>query len=137
MKLFKYIFICTAVMLAVSCNETEKSMTPEEVVENFCRSVAAGDFSTARTLCDTVSMKNYMDSFQNTMNSLQKEDSCALAIASSILSGAEFEVGKTEKDGENRIVHYTIKADGMTKSKTATVAKEEGEWRVKEITDAI
>ncbi len=139
MKLFRYIFICTAAVLATAaCNEEKKeTMGPEAVVEAFCRSVAAGDFEAACALCDTVGMKDYIDIYKKAMEAMQKTDSSALAIAASMLSGAEFEVTKIDKDGEKRTVHYTVRAEGNAKSKKATVRKEEGEWKVETITDAI
>ncbi len=138
MKFLKYLFICTATIFVIaSCNGKKEAMTPEAVVETFCRAVATGDFDTARTLSDSVSMNDYLNNYMKVMNSLQKKDSCALGIASEILSGAEFEVTGVEKNGEERTVQYTLKAEGCEKAKKATVKKEEGEWRVKEITDAI
>ncbi len=138
MKYTLYVLICAVTaFLSVSCNVKKEVLTPEEVVEQFCRSVAAGDFDTARALCDTASMKDYLENYHKTMASLQKEDSCALAIASSILSSAEFEVSDIKKDGEDRIIRYRIEAEGSEKTRTATVTKKEGEWRVTRITDAI
>ncbi len=138
MKIFKHIFICaTAVLAMASCNEKKTEMTPEAVVEGFYRAVAAGDFASARALCDTVSMEGYLMDYQMVMDSLQKEDSCATAIAASILAGAEFEVTGVDRDGDIRTVRYTLRTEGNTKDKKATVKKEEGEWKVTEITDAI
>ncbi len=138
MKTLKYMTICfAAVIMTISCNGKKEAMTPEAVVEDFCRAVAAGDFEEARSLCDTVSMNDYLRNYQKAMNSLQKEDSSALAIAAGILAGAEFEVTGVEKNGDERTIHYILKAEGCEKAKKATVKKEEGEWRVKEITDAI
>ena len=116
--------------------EEKKAMGPEAAVEAFCRAVAAGDFETAGGLCDTVSMKGYMDEWRKAWNDLQKEDSCALTIASSMLSGAEIEVIRTERNGEKRTVLYRIEAEGNSKTRTATLKNEEGEWKVEEISDA-
>ena len=127
--------ICT---LMHGCRDAEekKAMGPEAAVETFCRAVAAGDFETADELCDTVSMKGYLDEWRKVWNDLQKEDSSALAIASSMLSGAEIEVIRTERNGEKRTVLYRIEAEGNSKTRTATVKNEEGEWKVEEISDA-
>ena len=127
--------ICT---LMHGCRDAEekKAMGPEAAVETFCRAVAAGDFETAGGLCDTVSMKEYLDEWRKVWNDLQKEDSSALAIASSMLSGAEIEVIRTERNGEKRTVLYRIEAEGNSKTRTATVKNEEGEWKVEEISDA-
>ena len=127
--------ICT-LMHGCRDAEEEKSMGPEAAVETFCRAVAAGDFETAGGLCDTVSMKGYLDEWRKVWNDLQKEDSSALAIASSMLSGAEIEVIRTERNGEKRTVLYRIEAEGNSKTRTATVKNEEGEWKVEEISDA-
>ncbi len=136
MKKIKYIFICALFMTAVSCNVKKDSMGPEAVVETFCRTVASGDIQAARALCDTLSMNDYLDNYQKAMDSLQKEDSCAFAIARSILEGAEFEVTGTDKKGEERIILYRLAAEGYEKVKKATLTKEEGEWRITAITDA-
>ena len=127
--------ICT---LMHGCRDAEekKAMGPEAAVETFCRAVAAGDFETAGGLCDTVSMKGYLDEWRKVWNDLQKEDSSALAIASSMLSGAEIEVIRTERNGEKRTVLYRIEAEGNSKTRTATVKNEEGEWKIEEISDA-
>ncbi len=125
------------VMIAVSCKEKKEEMGPEAVVEAFNRAVAAGDFSTARSFCDTESMDEYLGNYRKVMNSFQKEDSSALVIASSMLAGAEFEVIGTEKNGEERIIEYRLSAEGLDKTRRATVKKEEGEWKVTGITDAI
>ena len=127
--------ICT-LMHGCRDAEEEKAMGPEASVETFCRAVAAGDFETAGGLCDTVSMKGYLDEWRKVWNDLQKEDSSALAIASSMLSGAEIEVIRTERNGEKRTVLYRIEAEGNSKTRTATVKNEEGEWKVEEISDA-
>ena len=127
-------------VMAAGCGgnnaEEKKAMGPEAAVETFCRAVAAGDFETADELCDTVSMKGYLDEWRKVWNDLQKEDSSALAIASSMLSGAEIEVIRTERNGEKRTVLYRIEAEGNSKTRTATVKNEEGEWKVEEISDA-
>ena len=127
--------ICT-LMHGCRDAEEEKAVGPEAAVETFCRAVAAGDFETAGGLCDTVSMKGYLDEWRKVWNDLQKEDSSALAIASSMLSGAEIEVIRTERNGEKRTVLYRIEAEGKSKTRTATVKNEEGEWKVEEISDA-
>ncbi len=138
MKAFRYIIICTAAaLMTASCYEKKEAMAPEAVVEAFSRAVVSGDFDAARALCDTVSMNSYLANYQEVMNSLQKEDSCALSIASAILAGAEFEVMDIRKDGDERTVQYRLKTEGGEKTRKATVRKEEGEWKVTAITDAI
>jgi hypothetical protein len=111
-------------------------MGPADVVESFNRAITAGDFSQARQLCDTVLMKNYLDSYQEAWDVIMAEDSTALSIASSILEKAVIDVVEVRKEDEKRIVLYTLEADGHSKTRKATVKKEEGAWRVERITDA-
>ncbi len=137
MNIRKYIIIIAVLFAAVSCGGKREVMEPEAVVEAFSRAVAAGDFEAARALCDTLTMEPYIENYKKVMGSLQKEDSAAVAIAASILAGADFEVIGVEKKGDERHVHYQFAAVGSEKAKVATVKKEEGEWRVTGITDAI
>lgn len=115
----------------------KKAMEPEEVVEAFSRAVAAGEFQTACSLCDTVSMKEYIEDYAEVWKELQEKDSSALAIAASILSESSFEVNEIKKAGEDRNICYSIEASGYRKERMATVRKEEGEWKVLAITDVI
>ena len=113
-------------------------MKPEEVTETFCRAVAAGDIEAARTLCDTISMKKYMDACRMTWEEAVKQDSTAAAIAKGIMDSMEFRTDDVSKDGNTRIVAYTISTkDGQGKSKEARLRKEEGAWIVERITDRL
>lgn len=112
-------------------------MGPSEVVKAFNRAITGGDFNKARSLCDTTSMKEYIENYIRAWETLQEQDSSALAIASSLLSGSAINIEKTGKEGEARTVYYTIEADGNICKRKATVQKEEGEWRVKEIANVI
>ena len=111
-------------------------MGPAEVVEAFNRAVTAGDFTKASELCDTVSMKDYLESYKEAWDVLCEEDSTVLSIASSILEKAVIDVEEVRKEGEQRVVIYSLEADGHSKTRKATVKKEEGAWRVEKITDA-
>lgn len=124
-------------LFTVGCkNSTSVEMGPTETVEAFNRAITAGDFTQAKLLCDTVSMKDYLDSYHEAWDVLQAEDSSALSIAASILEKAVIEVEEVKKEGDKRIVLYTLEADGHSKTRKATVKKEEGAWRVERITDA-
>ena len=111
-------------------------MGPSEVVEAFNRAITAGDFTQAAALCDTVAMKDYLESYKEAWEVLQAEDSTVLSIASSILEKAVIEVTEVRKEADKRIVLYSLEADGHSKTRKAVVKKEEGEWRVERITDA-
>lgn len=116
-------------------NDTETS--PEATVEAFYHAVSKGDFTTARELCDTVSMKSYLNSYEDKWETLKQMDSTAAEIAAMILSNVEINFIRTDKDGDRRQVQFLIDATmGMKKKKTATLKKEKKGWRVETITDA-
>lgn len=117
--------------------EEKKAMGPEDVVEAFSKALASGDFENARCLCDSIAMKDYIEGYAEVWNRLQKEDSSALAIAASLLSEAEMSIIRSEKTRDGKDVYYRIEADGNVWELKATVKKEEGEWKVKMITDAL
>ena len=124
-------------LCAVGCKSSKSvEMGPSEVVEAFNRAITGGDFTQAKQLCDTVSMKDYLDSYHEAWDVLLAEDSSALSVAASILEKAVIEVEEVKKEGEKRIVFYTLEADGHSKTRKATVKKEKGAWRVERITDA-
>ena len=129
--------IVLILLVAGGCkNSTSIEMGPADVVDAFNRAITGGDFNQARQLCDTVSMKDYLESYQEAWEVIQAEDSSALSIASSILEKAVIDVEDIQKEGEKRIVLYTLEADGHSKTRKATVKKEEGAWGVERITDA-
>ena len=134
-------YIAAAAVLLTGCKGGEAGkkaeMGPEDVVEAFTRHIAAGRFEQALGLCDATLMQAYIDQCMTAWGILEKKDSSVLAIASSLLESAEFKVEKSEKTDAGREVHYCIEADGYSKRKIAELRKEEGEWRVEKITDAI
>lgn len=126
-----------AFLVGNGCSGSQSvEMGPAEVVEAFNRAVTAGDFTKASELCDTVSMKDYLESYKEAWDVLCEEDSTVLSIASSILEKAVIDVEDVRKEGERRVVIYSLEADGHSKTRKATVKKEEGAWRVEKITDA-
>lgn len=134
-----------AVMLlaAAGCGQrkAEKKaavMGPEETVEAFCRTMAAGKFEEAMSLCDTETMKGYIERYAQAWNMMAKKDSGATAIAASSLADADIMVEDIVKDGDRRTITYAIAAgEGMEKKKAATVRKEDGVWKVEKITDSL
>jgi Na+-driven multidrug efflux pump len=67
---------------------------------------------------------------------LQQLYSTVDAIVSGILSTMEVNITDIRKEGEGRTVFYELVSDGVrTRKKVATLAQEEGAWRIREITD--
>jgi len=130
-------------MLAAGCGgseekKTEEQLGPEETVEAFCREMAAGGFEDAMALCDTMTMKGYIETYAEAWEMQVKADSSATAIAGSVLAGAEFIVEDAVKEGDRRHILYIMDAgNGLKKEKKATVRKIEGVWKVEQITDRI
>ena len=136
---FIFLKILILAVLLSGCKDVkqgEQILGPEAVVETFCRAVASGDMEQAEELCDTVSMKGYLDAWTETWAELAVKDSSALRIAAGILSESTFTVTDVVKDGDRRIINYTLETGGKTKNRSAVVRKEEGEWRVESMTDA-
>jgi len=112
-----------------------QDMGPESVVESFCRLMAAGRIDQAKVLCDTAAMQTYLDTYMARWEELQQKDSTVLGIASEILSGSSFSVINVDKTEDGKAVTYSLEAYGEKKTRKATVRKEEGEWKVTDITD--
>ena len=124
--------------MLMGCKGGEKSveMGPVETVEAFCKAVSTGRWDEAEALCDTVSMKDYLESHKDLWGRLEKEDEGAMKVARSIMEGATVTVDDVHKSDDKRIVTYTLEADGLSKTNKATLEKEEGAWRVEKIADA-
>ena len=135
--------VTALLLMAAGCRErndgrTEVVLGPEETVEAFCKAVAGSDFEKAMSLCDTTAMKGYIGQYAQTWNMMARKDSGATAIAAASLANAEFIVEDMTRDGDKRMIIYTIAAGkDMKKTKTAGVRKEEGTWKVEKITDSL
>lgn len=127
------------VMFAISifktCTGKDRTMelSPEGTLETFYKSLCSGDFGHAGSMCDTLKMEEYIDRFQDAW---EANDSTIRIIASDILSGMTVTVTDSEKDGQTRTIFYELSStDGSGKEKVATLRKEEGEWKIEQITD--
>lgn len=116
----------------------EKKDGPEVVVENFYRAMAAGEWDQACCLCDTVAMKDYLESYQQAWESFSQEDSAVMEVASSMLADAAVVVTGVEKAEDGRLVLFTVQTGDIKVERKAHVKKdEEGAWKVTEITEAL
>lgn len=133
--------VATVVMLALTACGNGKAdkiaeMGPEQTLEAFCRAVASGEFDKATVLCDTTAMKEYIEAYAQAWEMQAKADSSATAIAGAVLSDAEITIEDVIREGERRHIIYIMDAgNGLRKDKKATVKKEEGVWKVEQITD--
>lgn len=111
-------------------------MGPVEVTEAFCKAVAAGEWTAAESLCDTLSMGDYLMSHKEAWSKMEKEEGDAMEIVKSIMAKTTVSVKESHKADDKRIVTFTLETDGHSKTKMVTVAKVEGAWRVEGITEA-
>ena len=106
---------------------------PEGTLKTFYRGLCAGDFDGASMLCDSLSMDGYIDGYRHAFMDC---DSTVRVIASDILSDMTVTVTDIEKNGQRRTVFFKLTSeDGLNKEKVATLRKEEGAWKIEEITD--
>lgn len=128
-----YMLILSALVVTGCFGEKTVESSPEETLKNFCQAVFAGDFDKAESLCDTLSMKEYICSIRTAW---EEADSSVMTIVPAILAETEINMTEVIKNGQERTIHYELTAiDGSRREKTATVRKEEGEWKISEITD--
>lgn len=128
--------LLTVVILA-GCKGGEKSveMGPVETVETFCKAIAAGQWEEAEGLCDTESMREYVENHKNAWEQHEREDEGAMKVAKSIMESTTVTVNDMRKDDDKRVVTFTLETDGLSKTKKAVLEKEEGAWRVSRITE--
>lgn len=129
--------IVTGLACMTGCKGGEKSveMGPVETVEAFCKSISIGQWDKATALCDTVSMKEYIESYKDLWDGLEQENEGAMKVTKSIMEKATVTVNDVHKADNKRIVTYTLEADGLSKTNKATLEKVEGAWRVSRITE--
>lgn len=138
-RLAAAIAISAGMIWVSSCgNEGEKALGPGETVEAFVRALTEGNTTELSPLCDTTSMKEYIEAFTGELERLQKDNSTIAAIAVKMISESEISIEEIIKEGDKRKVIYKISGpDGSCRCKTAIVKKEEGAWKVERITDRL
>ena len=111
------------IVLLFGCKGSEKSveMGPAETVEAFCKAVAAQQWEEAETMCDTLSMKEYINAYKAACERFSKEDEGAAKVAGSILKEAAVNISDVRKEDDKRVVTYTLEADGLSKTNKATL----------------
>lgn len=143
-KRFKYAFIAgvaigaiVAFVLIVRGGKDGRAEGPEAVIEAFYKAVAAGDWDAAGALSEGAAMDGYINEYRSIWEDVHAADTNAAEIASSILFEIKVSVDRTEKTDDGKAIYYILEAGEFSKERKAYMIKEEGAWRVKEITDAI
>ncbi len=121
-------------LIAAGCFQTgERKQGPEDRVKDFYQALCSGDFRQAESFCDTLTMGEYIGEFRSAWEGTDED---IVAIAADILSGISVKITDTGKDGQKKMISYTLtSADGQNKEKTAVLKIEEGEWKIEQITD--
>ena len=118
-----------------SCGLKSVEMGPVETVEAFYAAVTTGNWCEAEALCDTLSMQDYFETNKHAWDQMTKEDEKAMTIARSVLEQTNLTIVDMHKDGDRRIVLYTLEVNGHSKQQKATLRKEGGAWRVERISE--
>jgi hypothetical protein len=128
-----------AAFLCLRGEETARAQKPgpEEVLTSFSESMKRGDFKKAKGMCDTVSMQDYLDAYIRKWEEKSQKDSAAFASTVNVLSETVMEIGNLEEMDGVCFIDYTLTLDGNTRQSRASLKKEEGEWKVAEITGRI
>ena len=121
-------------MLATGCwGSKSNEPGPQEVLDAFYTRLLSGDFKGAESLCDPSGMKEYIERISETWS---KEGEQVMTIVPAILSETEIMITDVVKNGQTRTIFYKLTTtDGCSKEKVATLRKEEGAWKIGQITD--
>jgi hypothetical protein len=116
-------------------NDTPSHTGPEVIVRDFTEAMKTGDFEKARSLCDTSAMQEYLDAYMQKWETKSLKDSAAFASTVRILGETTIEIDKVDMLDGVCFIDYTLGLDGNIRKCHAGLKKEEGEWKVTEITD--
>jgi hypothetical protein len=129
--------IAAAFLSGEGASQKGEKPGPEGVVSGFVSAMKSGDFEAALALCDSASMHEHMHAYMQKWQEACQKDSASFCLMTEMLAGTtiEFE-GMTEEDGMCH-VGYKLAMDDNEKVCRATLRKEEGEWKIVEITDKL
>ena len=119
---------------AEKVDETVKA-GPEATVIEFTEAMKAGDFEKAQKFCDPKTMQEYLDAYMQKWEAMSIKDSSAFASTVRILGETTIEIGEVDMQDGVCFIDYSLKLDKNTRKCRAGLKKEEGEWKVTEITD--
>ena len=117
-----------------NAHETTKA-GPEAVVIEFTEAMKAGDFEKAQKFCDHVTMQKYMDDYMQKWEMKSHKDSAAFASTVNLLRETTINIDEVETQDGVCFIDYTLRLDKNTRKCRASMKKEEGEWKLTEITD--
>ena len=80
-------------------------------------------------------MQGYMDAYMQRWEELSQKDSAAFASTADLLKEVQISFCNMEEADGICTIEYMIELEGNKRVHLATLRKEEGEWKVVEITD--
>lgn len=114
----------------------KEGKTPGDTVAGFYEAINVCDFDTAAGFCDSLSMTEHLEAWAEEWKRLEKEDSSTFAIALSLLEDMKTVVIDSRKEGaDRRVLDFNLENGDNVKEKTAVLKKEEGEWKIEQLTD--
>ncbi len=136
MKIKTCLYLFTAAIFCGCAGGNCTESGPEQIVADFNEALVQGRFCDAASLCDTLLMDDYLKHYEAGWKRAMKMNGKITSAAKSALADISTEIVSVEKDGDKRIVCYTVGILGSTQAKTkkAVLEKEEGEWRIKSVT---
>ena len=120
--------------MIIGCQMGQRArLGPDQTLEVFYKNLCTGEFDRAASFCNAESMRVYLNGFRSAW---EQGDSTVRKIASEMLTEISIEITGKEQDSQNRTLFYTLAINGgQSKEKLAILKKEEGEWKILEITD--
>lgn len=136
MKLKNCLYLFVSAAIFCGCAGVDGT-APEQVVSAFNEALIQGRFGDAASLCDTLLMDGYLKRYEAGWKRAAKMNGRLTSAAQSALADIRTEIVSVEKDGDKRVVCYKVGIPGSThaKVKKAVLGKEEGEWRIKSVTE--
>ena len=121
-----------AVLLTGCIQNKNAELGPEDTMQAFYKALCSGEFKQAENFCNTLDMSGYLEGFRSAWDSAGEG---ITDIASDILSEMTVEVTSVQKNGQSRTIFYELVTERRIKEKIATLKKEEGAWKIAQITD--
>ena len=82
-------------------------------------------------------MHDYLNEYMQNWEQQSQKDSAEFAAIVSTLANTKMTIENVEEMDGVCIIDYTLSLENLTTDRKATAKKEEGEWKVAKITDAV
>lgn len=141
----KYILIISAVIVMIGAiallsgngedSQAARRSGPEGVLTEFTAAMKGGDFEKAAKLCSPNTMEDYLDTYIQKWNTLSQKDSAAFSSITHLIREVEIHFNGIQEEDGVCMIDYALEMGDNRKEHKATLRKEEGEWKIAEITN--